>query len=178
MVDAPNFEGLAGHLHERQAHVLASHFLGAPLIFRAASVQQFSGLRMLCQEELRIMAQQHGVLHCSQPGFPAIAGDAQLAANGPVFAARGLLTLCAQRREGLDAELVCRLAVGDCFADKVVSENRFEASGAVFDFNNALSLQLHCLAARCDECLFVHTGLCARRLCGAFCHGRFLLMWA
>ena len=61
---------------------------------------------------------------------------------GRSLAARGLLSLCAQRRECLDAELICRLAVGDGFADKVISENGFEASSAMLDFDDALSLQL------------------------------------
>ena len=118
----------------------------------AASAQQFAGLGMLRQEELRIVAQQHGALHRGQPGLPAIASDAEFTANGHLAPAHALLPLRAQRRECIDAELIGRLAVGDGFADKVISKNGFEASSAMFDFNNALSLQLYRLAARRGEC--------------------------
>jgi hypothetical protein len=56
VVDTADLKRLAGHLHERQAHVLAPHLLGAPLVVLAAPAQQFAGLRMLRQEELRIVA--------------------------------------------------------------------------------------------------------------------------
>ena len=151
--------------------------LGAPLVLLAASAEQIAGLRMLRQEELRIVAQQHRALHRGQPRLPAVAGDTQFTPNRQLAPAHALLPLGAQRRECIDAELIRRLAVGDGFTYKVISENGFEANSAMLNFDHALSLQFHRLAARRDEFLLVCTGLCARRLRSGF-HGRFLLRWA